>query len=338
MKPHGWRAAVGLAALVAVGGGGVAFGVLATRDGGGDDPQSRQLVETPGTSVVASASSVSPLVTDERQRTNSDTSAGAASGEAPVEPVATATSNSGSPNATTIGSTANRETLVTQPSTSPTSVAQAQATASETTTIGSSVGGGSIEMTTFGAGGTHVFLVGAIHGNAREMSLVASQVGTLLDAGAEINPALTLHVITQLNPDGAATDSRENANGVDLNRNFPASNFVGSPEHGQAPLSEPESRALASIVDQLSPTMIIVGLHTRFDPFVNYDGPDATKGARLASLLGFQYSSSESSPPTPGSIGNWYGRDRGRDAVFVALNASSDVNATAEGLLEFLSG
>lgn len=192
-------------------------------------------------------------------------------------------------------------------------------------------------MKSYGSGPRHVVFVGAVHGNGAEMSSVADRVEKRLEGGAAIAPDLTVHVIRQLNPDGALVGVRENANGVDLNRNFPATNFVSSPVNGSAPLSEPESSALANVIDQTAPAMVIVGLHTQYDPFVDYDGPDSSEARRLASRLGFAYSSVDSGPPTPGSIGNWFGRDRGRDAVFVALDDGSDVGDTADGILELLS-
>ena len=58
---------------------------------------------------------------------------------------------------------------------------------------------------------------------------------------------MALWLIDDLNPDGAAAGTRQNARGVDLNRNFPTAwRAMGSPfdtyHSGSAPLSEPESR------------------------------------------------------------------------------------------------
>lgn len=78
--------------------------------------------------------------------------------------------------------------------------------------------------------------------------------------GIPVSEALAkVHIyMTNLNPDGwSAGDaenggvfSRGNANGVDLNREFPTKGWT---ERGYTPLSEPESRAFTQIVDGLKP-------------------------------------------------------------------------------------
>ena len=62
-----------------------------------------------------------------------------------------------------------------------------------------------------------------------------------------------------MNPDGQAAQVRQNANGVDLNRNFPDSwgpiGVPGDSEYaGTGPASEPETQAIVNLVEQLRPT------------------------------------------------------------------------------------
>ena len=87
-----------------------------------------------------------------------------------------------------------------------------------------------------------VLVVGCIHGNETAgIAIVQRLIATGAPRGTEIV------AVTSVNPDGCARGTRQNADGVDLNRNFP-SNWArigrrGSFQwSGPRPLSEPESR------------------------------------------------------------------------------------------------
>jgi Zinc carboxypeptidase/Penicillin-insensitive murein endopeptidase len=98
-------------------------------------------------------------------------------------------------------------------------------------------------------------VVGCIHGN----ECAGTAVTRIL---ARSSPAVDLWVVSNLNPDGFALDRRQNARGVDLNRNFPsewrAGGRPGDPEYpGPRPLSEPETRAAARLIQRLRPSVTI---------------------------------------------------------------------------------
>ncbi len=61
-----------------------------------------------------------------------------------------------------------------------------------------------------------ILLVGCIHGNEcagiRILNAIARQ---------PVPPGVQLWLVREMNPDGTAADTRQNAHGVDLNRNFP---------------------------------------------------------------------------------------------------------------------
>jgi murein peptide amidase A len=98
-------------------------------------------------------------------------------------------------------------------------------------------------------------IVGCIHGNEPAGIAIARVLAT-----TAVPPEVDLWVVPDLNPDGVAADTRVNADGVDLNRNFPYRwARLGAPGSihyaGPRPLSEPESRILAKLLRSVRPTL-----------------------------------------------------------------------------------
>jgi murein peptide amidase A len=101
--------------------------------------------------------------------------------------------------------------------------------------------------------GTRVLVFGCIHGNETGGIAVARALEKLSPRG------LDLWIVPVLNPDGVAADSRKNAHGVDLNRNFPVRwrPRGGVYESGPRPLSERESRIAERLILRLHPHVTI---------------------------------------------------------------------------------
>jgi protein MpaA len=98
-------------------------------------------------------------------------------------------------------------------------------------------------------------VVGCIHGNEPAGIAIARALVT-----TAVPPEVDLWVVPDLNPDGVAVSTRVNTDGVDLNRNFPYRWKPGGARRsihyaGPRPLSEPESRILATLLQSLRPTL-----------------------------------------------------------------------------------
>jgi protein MpaA len=102
-----------------------------------------------------------------------------------------------------------------------------------------------------------VLVVGSIHGNETAGgAVVASIRSSAPPAGVQV------WTVASLNPDGEQAGTRQNARGVDLNRNFPTRwHATGQPWDvfypGPNAASEPETRALLRLVNVLHPDVTI---------------------------------------------------------------------------------
>lgn len=185
--------------------------------------------------------------------------------------------------------------------------------------VGRSVEGREIFGAVLGAAGEDgpILVLGGVHGD--EPSSVEAVVGLVgrLAAGLASAP---LVIVPALNPDGLARGSKNNARDVDLNRNFAARNWRA--EHapgyfpGAAPASEPETQALARLVEAHA-VRGVVAVHAPF-ACVNYDGPALAWAEAVAAACGWP-ARGDIGYPTPGSLGSWLGVDRGLPILTLEL-------------------
>jgi hypothetical protein len=169
-----------------------------------------------------------------------------------------------------------------------------------------------------------VLLIGGIHGDEySSVTIVFKWMKTLDQYHSGL---FHWRVIPLLNPDGLLRkkSQRMNANGVDLNRNFPTPEWEVETVHywenetyrdprrypGQTALSEPESRWLTEEIEQFNPD-VIVAVHAPTG-VVDYDGPkDGPEklGKLYLRLIGTY----------PGSLGNYAGVNKQIPVVTIEL-------------------
>jgi predicted deacylase len=134
---------------------------------------------------------------------------------------------------------------------------------------GQSVEGRTLTAHKIGNGDRVIMLVGGIHGGyeANTITLIEQFIIHFTNNPLDVLPNITLILIPSANPDGASYGrslrGRFNANGVDLNRNWDCgwqaeAYFRDTPVYaGDKPFSEPESLALAALINDLRPAVVL---------------------------------------------------------------------------------
>lgn len=199
--------------------------------------------------------------------------------------------------------------------------------------IGSSVKGRAIIAHSFGNGSSTVLFTGGIHGSEPSGSATMNGLVSYLQArGHEIPEGRRIVIVPSANPDGLASGSRYNANGVDLARNFPASNWrpdiqttsgtkVGG--GGSAPGSEPEAKALINLTSQLRPRLH-VSYHAQGRLVgANQVGDSIALANSYAQTVGYRtmYSNAEAvmGYAITGEFEDWMGEKLGVPAILIEL-------------------
>lgn len=172
-----------------------------------------------------------------------------------------------------------------------------------------------------------VMVVGGIHGDEMSsVSLVFHWMGLVQESLSDTPLPIAWRFFPSLNPDGlmARPAKRVNANGVDLNRNFPTPNWARDARKywetrtrkdprrwpGHRPLSEPESQFLVEQMNSFQPNLII-SVHAPYG-VLDFDGP-AVPPSRLGRLYLDQVGI------FPGSLGNFGGVHKRIPVVTIEL-------------------
>lgn len=175
------------------------------------------------------------------------------------------------------------------------------------------------------SGKCRLLVVAGIHGEEPETTFLLSRVLRAFE-----KPFESVAFVLCANPDGITLGSRGNANGVDLNRNFPTSNWSKEPvgsrsileaprdtllSAGVAPGSEPETAALVSLIQQLAPTTIL-SMHA---PMACVDAPECTAMVdSLCEAFGVPWHA-DIGYPTPGSLGTWCKEQKSPECITLEL-------------------
>src|SRR5512139_915911 len=129
-------------------------------------------------------------------------------------------------------------------------------------------------------------LFAAIHGDEPVSQLMLER---LADELIERPPGRDTWIIPCLNPDGILAGTRNNANDVDLNRNF-ASQSWGTQRRpgynpGAAAEDQPETQALVALIDRVGAHRL-VAVHATYR-MVNWDGTGEQLAKEMSERCGY---------------------------------------------------
>lgn len=195
-------------------------------------------------------------------------------------------------------------------------------------TLGRSVLGRPIRAAELGnpRSARRLLVVGCIHGNECAGIRIARALSK------ERPPASAdVWIIFNANPDGFARGTRQNAHGVDLNRNFPfrwrpIDRPGGLYYSGPRAVSEPETRAAVRFIRRTKPT-VSIWFHQHLD-LVDESGGSVSIERAFARMVGLPI---KKLPSYPGSATTWQDHAfAGTTAFVVELPAGALTDRSAE--------
>jgi murein peptide amidase A len=167
-----------------------------------------------------------------------------------------------------------------------------------------------------------ILLVGCIHGN----ECAGRRILAALER-RHVRDGVQLWLVPSMNPDGEAAQTRQNADEVDLNRNFPYRwRAGGGPTYyaGPHPSSEPETRAAMHLIRRIEPAVTI--WYHQHEDLVDMAGGDRGVARRYAQLSGLR---ATCLPFLPGTATAWSNHNFARTTAFVVELPAGPVSAGA---------
>lgn len=208
-----------------------------------------------------------------------------------------------------------------------------------TSVIGYSVKGRPIVAYYYGSGSTTSLFTGGMHGNEWSGQQTMQAWANYLDTHApEIPVGKQVVIVPNTNPDGIAAGSRLNARGVNIDRNFATADWKSDIQvagggtlvggGGSAPMSEPETQALANLTRQLNPRIEVsyhaqgrlVGANDYADSrtiaslYASTVGYSTMFGGSAEEIMGYSFS---------GQYEDYIAQKLGRPAILIELPSAS---------------
>lgn len=159
----------------------------------------------------------------------------------------------------------------------------------------------------------NILVIGVFHGDEPQGEIL---INNYLKSNSS-----NLLFIPCLNPDGRVLNTRQNANNIDLNRNFPTNNWIKSEDKqyygGEEAASEIETKFVLNILEKYKPKAILT-LHSPYC-VVNYDGDAKEIAEKCSEFINYPVEE-DIGYPTPGSFGTYCGKERNIPTITLELS------------------
>ena len=180
-----------------------------------------------------------------------------------------------------------------------------------------------------------ILFIGGMHGDEPAGVELAKNLLKWLQSTVEKKEHLKFTIewalIPCINPDGYLKNQRTNANGVDLNRNFPSLSWTPQEEKnryypGSSAASEAETQALVELIQNVN-LKTIIHFHS-WKPCIVKTGEDpleislllhAASGYNIVETIGYD---------TPGSLSQYAGIDRQITVICTEENDDEPIQST----------
>lgn len=184
-----------------------------------------------------------------------------------------------------------------------------------------------IEYRQFGRGEQQILVIGPLEGDEPGGVELLERLVDHLGRFPRRLDDVTVTVVRDPNPDGRLRGSRTNARGVRLDMNFPTRQWRKVPIgdrwlSGRTPQSEPETRALIELLDDVKPHRIVLLEATRREAELRYSTTAEPIARRLATESELRPTAWDAAV-APAALATYAGNDRQLPTLVLRVSAAA---------------